>query len=816
MRWSGRRAIPLEAQLKTCSSTRPQRRSRRIRSARKRLGADQRGFVRAVATAQREPISATVVRALLSGAERYEPTAKQRPAHRRVIRLLNELNDGFTSGTNTRPETRVIRSVVADLGRLAPILLLIDEFGKNLEAFADSRSDADLFLLQELAEWTRGGDGLPLALVTMQHLAFDEYADTASASQRREWAKIQGRFEDIPFVDSPLQTRALIAAAFGTAREPLATALAGWADSQQKALGATGLIDLAAAPGVLAACWPLHPLSLAVLPDLCERYGQNERTLFSFLAGPEPRAVPAFLSAHEWRAKAELPSVRLPQLYDYFIESASTMVGVSSAASRWLEIDTRIRDSHGLRPGQLRVLKAIGLLNLVSAGGSLRASRDVIVYACVDGQAETATPDEVATRLAELDELGLVTYRDFADEFRVWQGSDMDLRSALEVARRRVRDLGPADLLDRVLPLGPIVAARHSHRTGTLRAFARGWVEPTADSIDPLGTEDRPDGSAFYVLGPEAPTKAVTNRTDRKPIAFLTTADPAPLVAAAVELAAIDELLSDNDDLGDDWVARRELIERRVEARSTLEHEFEHAFGALSDARGNWLYQKPGKTRTTWRTAETISASQALSQVADVWYDQAPEIHNDLANRHHLSSQAAKARRVLVEAMVASPTSESLGIAGNGPDHTMYLTLLRETELHRFDGDEWRFLEPSSASPVADVWSHLVALLREAVDGRTRVDDIFGLLSQPPYGVREGIAPVLLVAALIINAGRGRPLRARNIPACSFRRRDRAAVAQPGQLRDQAFRKPERFPGRLPDRRRSRAWDSGECRSEKS
>ena len=37
-----------------------------------------------------------------------------------------------------------------------------------------------------------------------------------------------------------------------------------------------------AAPETVASCYPLHPLSALVLPELCSRYGQHERTLFSF------------------------------------------------------------------------------------------------------------------------------------------------------------------------------------------------------------------------------------------------------------------------------------------------------------------------------------------------------------------------------------------------------------------------------------------------------------------------------------------------------------------------------------------------------
>ena len=187
-----------------------------------------------------------------------------------------------------------------------------------------------------------GRGRLPLALVTMQHMAFDEYADSASAAQRREWAKIQGRFEDIPFVDSPAQTRSLIAASFEPPSGRLAESQSGWAHRQLPVLQSLGLNELAADPEQLAACWPLHPVALAALPELCERYGQNERTLFSFLAGHEPLSVASFLSDTAWDDD-HLPVVRLDRLYDYFIDAAASMVGVSTNASRWLEIDTRIR-----------------------------------------------------------------------------------------------------------------------------------------------------------------------------------------------------------------------------------------------------------------------------------------------------------------------------------------------------------------------------------------------------------------------------------------------------------------------------------------
>jgi hypothetical protein len=514
----------------------------RVRSARARLGADSTGFIRAVVTAQRESISTTVLRALLHGVERFRPADRDKAALARVTKLLTNLSRNDASRGH-RPDVRAIRDVLTELTAIAPVLLLIDEFGKNLEAFADQRSDADLFLLQELAEWTRGEGGLRLALVTLQHLAFDEYANVTTAVQRREWAKIQGRFEDIPFLDTGAQTRSLVAAAFEPCDPELALAQDAWMKQQIRPLSALGLTDLAAEPEVIAACWPLHPIALAALPELCERYGQNERTLFSFVAGSEPRSVATFLAEHSWEPGVVLPVVRLDYVYDYFIEAAANLVAISTNASRWLEIDTRVRDSVGVSAAARRVLKAIGLLNLVSAGGRLRASDATLAYCAVNGEVGTRSAGEVRDRLRELEDAGLITFRDFADEYRVWQGSDFDLRSAVESARRRMHEVLSEELLNSVFALSPMVAARHSHATGTLRAFERAWVGEGANSVEPLGSGDRADGLALYVLGPTPPTEAVTRHRTEKPVVFVTVDDSKHIEEAAREVAALDDVL---------------------------------------------------------------------------------------------------------------------------------------------------------------------------------------------------------------------------------------------------------------------------------
>jgi hypothetical protein len=707
------------------------------------------GFIRAVVTAQLEPATTTVVRALLHGIGRFGGKSSiLRNCEAQLRTVLEDLQAG-----RSKTDARTIRAIIRKMREVAPVLILIDEFGKNLEAFAEAPGDGDLFLLQDLAEESRTGQPHRLAVVTLQHMAFAEYAEGASGQQRREWVKVQGRFEDVPFVDTPEQTRSLVAAAFSSSDSgEFRRRLGEWLAEELRSVAELALADVVGDGDQVQACWPLHPTALAVIPDLCQRYGQNERTMFSFLASSEPLSVASFLAQTKRPTRGErLPSIRLDRLYDYFIESASTMVSVSADASRWIEIDTRIRDASGQSDACIRVLKCVGLLNLVSSGGSLRASRQMLHYACADGQWGTEDLAAVEDRLKELDGAGLITYRDFADEYRVWQGSDFDLKNVIALTRRRLRDIPDQDIVRAVLPLDPIVAARHSHSTGTLRTFARVWSDHLGSNLSPLTGRDKSDGLIAYVLGSVAPTGASGASRNTKPIVFATTTDSGALIDAAREVLAIQEILRTDETVHADWVVKRELGERQVAAQSRLRVEFENAFGAGA-ATFTWLAPAGGTRSGKWTQHEAASASAVASTVADSYYCEAIPFHNELINRHELSSQAAKARREVAERMAAFGDHEELGLSGHGPDRTLYLSLFEAFDLHGESDSGTGFHDPGVRSGASKTWKALLRSLRAATTERLNVANLYETLALPPYGLREGPAPLLLIAALVAHA----------------------------------------------------------------
>lgn len=686
------------------------------------LNATESGFVRAFGTARVEPVAATIARALHSGASRSSEAA------------LSLVPQYFARAGEVPVSTSDILDTVRRLCALQPVALIVDEFGKNLEAYTTSNDQGDPYLLQELAELTQGESALPLVVITMQHLAFDDYVQETSATRRREWAKVQGRFQDIPFIETPEQSRRLITASLERKTKKLDVPARKWVRARAQIFEELGLREVMEDSQHAI---PLHPVTLAVLPDLCTRYGQNERTLFSFMAGSEPLAVPAFLDETEWHVDDSLPLLGLDRVYDYFLESATTMIGVSDTASRWLEIETRIRDTSGLSSAQLCALKSIGVLNLVSSGGKIRASRAMLHF-CLSGIGDgLQAPEDVDNVLNSLEESGLVVYRTFSDEYRVWQGSDYDLRRAIESARRQCADLDLASLLNSATVLDPIVASRHSQRRGVLRVFQQQFTDFGRLEID--HADDTWDGFVLYSTVESPPTK-LAELDCRKPVIVVSPCDLETVREAAYEAASLQLALKAAETEKADWVATRELVERTAAAQ----HHLRNVVARTWTRDSTWTL-----VNEDIELPPRSSISALVSDVSDVVYSAAPRVANEMIARRELTSQGAKARRVLLEALLESPEQPQFGLEGYGPERAIYEALYRAPGVHRkLTGEQWGLSVPTDPE-WRGVWETIESALRAATDRRVNLQDVCTLLAAPPIGLKAGIFPLLIVTCLV-------------------------------------------------------------------
>ena len=170
---------------------------------------------------------------------------------------------GFFEGTAPLvwQEQQVLETLI-EIARSEPdsyggLMIFADEMGKFLEGAA--RDIADVYFFQQLAELASRSEGR-LVVVGILHQAFDEYSHRLSREMREEWAKIQGRFVDLPVNTGVDEQIALLGKAIESDHKP--TAASPLSEIIAALTNRTVSEDL---PQLLENCWPLHPIVACLL-----------------------------------------------------------------------------------------------------------------------------------------------------------------------------------------------------------------------------------------------------------------------------------------------------------------------------------------------------------------------------------------------------------------------------------------------------------------------------------------------------------------------------------------------------------------------
>ena len=677
--------------------------------SRRRAGVHRNGMIRCVVTAKLEPVAATILRSAASGAKSYFGAGygiRDFAEAGTLRKCMKSLKKGIV------PDATIVSDIIASMASSRPVLLIIDEFGKNIEYFAAGGSDGDPFLLQELAEMSGASRKIPLHIVTMQHMAFGEYVAGTSAERMKEWAKIQGRFEDIHFSNSLEHTRAILAAALKPNRRTKHSVMR-WAERHVEMAAREAGVNIPYE--IAASCYPLHPLAVEALPELCSRYGQNNRTLHSFVSGGGPGTIARFVSEARWDSEDDLPTMGIYSLYDYFISGSAAAYRGGIAASRLVEIDTIIRDVRGLEDAEQNVLKAIGLMNLIGRSGRLRASMGMI--RCIAGLGAEQAVRSLASR-------SIITYRRHADEYRVWHGTDVNIAAKLDVWKKAGRKMPYATLMGAAMDPEPVVAARHGSKTGTLRIF-RCFFDSSAVDL-----REEYDGAIVY-----GTRDTVVPACDR-PVCVSKCEDISSLVEAAVEVTALRSVLKE-DDIKNDWVARREVGERLAAAESSLKYEFDRAYGD----NASWEYETGNKPPIVG------TAGFAASEASDKAYPASPPIRNEMINRNRLTAQGSMALNKLLAAILENEDKEILGLEGWKPERAVYEAIIRKYGIHR-EVDGTYCLTRPKGGPLGKAWSAALKHMRRFRKA-IRLIEIYDIWRLPPYGLKTGVMPIFTLLILM-------------------------------------------------------------------
>ena len=706
---------------------------------RRRLRLDRNGVVTAVAVARREPTALALSRALLAGAQ--VATTSRRGPKPKFLHALEEAVEA------RQADAELVLSSVDALALLAPTLIVVDELGKTLEFAADGSGEDDLYLLQQLAERLSSSDGFHGGILTLQHLAFEDYLVGAGEARRREWRKVHGRFEDIAFVPNRGHGVMLVADALNcTAGASERKAVDDACCAAEVALQANAghVAPPSAYTGEPSATYPLHPLAALALPALAAQLGQHDRSLVSFLAGDSPTSLRRRLATLEFDPSAP-DFIRLPDLYDFFFADGVADAVSGAEGARLREIRGRIDGAAEMDELELSVLKAAAVLNITAGRDSAPATESTLVDAIAGPAGSLA--EAVTAAVSALEERGLLTFRRFAGEYRIWQGSDFDISTAVAAARERLSVSGTEEIQRRTIEaafsLRPVVAQRYSQEHHVLRFFECRFASEHDSFDQAVATVPGADGLVLYVLAHGKPPAQMPGTcADGRPLVVIWGTVGRHVEQLALDLAAARQVLEDAPELESDAVARQELRFRVSALRDRL---VDSVSATLDGSSGTSVCFVHGRKR---RRPSTSMFSVLLSELCEERFPKTPIIRNEMINRRELTSQGSKARRDLLERIIERSDEEQLGIDGYGPERAMYEAVLHHTGLHEVRTGTWGFGPPGSDSGLGEVWGSLMTFFDDAASKRRSVAELYEQLMAPPYGLKEGVIPVLLSVAL--------------------------------------------------------------------
>ena len=597
----------------------------------------------------------------------------------------------------------------------------IDEFGKFLEYAAQNHSERELYFIQQLAEFV-GNTDRNIFLITTIHQSFESYAYGLTSAQRQEWTKVKGRFREITF-NEPVEQLLFLAAEHidqSTVLTQSKTILKKSFEifSETKAFSFSEKFT----DEINSKIYPLDILSANILTLALQRYGQNERSLFSFLESTDHTGLSKFNNKLQ-------PFYDISSVYDYlnfnFYSFLTSKYNPDFAA--WSSIraaletaerafDERINEYH-------KIIKVIGMLNIFSASGS-KLDRKFL-----DNYANNCLGIAASKKLIEnLEIRKIVRFRDHSKRFVLYEGTDLDIQTALLEAANKVSEITDVPtLLKKHFDFTPVLTKAYSFETGTPRYFKYIFSETP---IKPI-FEDEIDGYINLVFNEKSSSSDVLNFSSQVEDAVLYGYynNSKEIRNLLYEIEKTQNVIDENKD---DKIANKELENILSSQQNLLNHYILNGLHAAKDGVV-WL----------WRGQEIIVDSKrifnrVLSQICFQTYLGTPIFKNELVNRPKLSGSVYAAKRNYFVALTSNWDKQDLGFEQDKfpPEKTIYLTLLKENgltsnSLITNDG-------VNESSSFSQLWKECNLFLLRCKDSKRNLEELTDVLKTRPFRLKQG------------------------------------------------------------------------------
>lgn len=614
------------------------------------------------------------------------------------------------------------------------LVLILDEFGKFLEYAASNEPEKELYFIQQLSEFCNNPDR-NILLITTLHQNFATYAKSLDRQQKKEWQKVKGRLKDITF-DEPVEQLLLLAsirisklgfkkpnkADFGKLFDTI---------NYSKLISNSTNLDKQLAERL----YPLDYLSAYILSSALQRYGQNERSLFSFLASPSEDGLLKFDAI-------DSKYYGIDKVYDYIFNHLNQELNDIENPHRgsWQSIYDAIDKVEVLNLEEeealIKIIKSIGLVNIFCKKTGILDEQILNNYLY-----RTQGLDNALELIDVLKKKRIIKFLNFRKKLHFLGGTDTDIEKELSTAEQNISEsFSVVERLKFHLDQDIFIAAKKvQYEKGTPRFFKFRFIEDVESKIEePVDNEI--DGYINFIIGDAGIKDVLLNKGKNQADIYALAEDASTIKKKLIEIEKID------------YVLKRIPVEDKI-ARRILNQEKLYELNRLRDFFNNDIFNS-----VTWIAlgqVKEVNSRRALnklvSEVADTVYYGTPTYRNEMVNKAFISSPIQTARKELVRSIFQNVHQYNLGFPEDKfpPQKTIFLSLLQKTGIHREEEGVFLLGKPTDAS-FKYLWDRCEGFLDQSKEQKKSVAELYLVLSKPPFKLRKGFLDFWISLFLII------------------------------------------------------------------
>ena len=606
------------------------------------------------------------------------------------------------------------------------LFLYIDEFGKFLEYASKNDSETELYFIQQLTEFCNNPKH-NIVLITTLHQSFSSYAYSMTLSQKQEWSKVSGRFREITF-NEPVEQLLFLASEHIRETFDIKTRVSN--NIIQKCL------DIASSTqafnfnkdflGEIAHnLYPLDILAANTLTHSLQRYGQNDRSLFSFLESTDYTGLSKY-------NKHDNPFYNISCVYDYLNFNFYSFLTskFNPDFPSWSSIRASLDKVERCFDVSLnefsKVIKTIGLLNVFSASGANLERSFLVKYLEL-----TSGLVNAAELLTQLEEKQIIRFRNHSKRFVLFEGTDLDIQSALFEAGNQISgEFNLIELLNKYFSFEPVFVKLTSYRSGTPRFFKFLITDTPTDDI-PTGEID---GIINLIFNPKLRISDVQVKSlaQKEAIVYCYYKNSEDIRTSLFEIEKIHKVIEQNSD---DKIAQRELL-NIVESQIKLLNHYIFDSIYTNSKNVKWFFQGMPETVLSKR-----SLNELLSTVCNRVYTATPTFKNELVNKHKISSSIHTAKKNYFKALTNNWDKENLGFEENKfpPEKTIFLSLLKDNGIVSTSDGNLDSPKVNKSSSFNKLWRVSEKFIESTKIERKTIAEFNGILSKRPFKLKQGL-----------------------------------------------------------------------------